>query len=329
MAELSVSYTDLQGEVALALDWNRTVGSWSSAETNDFARINKKALQQFYFPGPLPGDRVGHVWSFLRPLAPLTLRAPYAEGTVSSASTTVTLSDGTWPSWAASGDLWVDGQRLSVASRTNDTVIVLDNAPTSALSADSYQLIQHYYDLVSDFGGMDSNAMTFRRDQGRCGEIQVVHEGDVRRNDQQGTTGTPQRVAIVPVAPTSVASARWQAIFDPLPDADLIIEYRYAASPPLLDGSTHIYHYGGPPYSRAVVASYVDMAFQTIRDSDEKHEAFLEALQQAVRYDQANHGVHTMGRGPLSLGPGELGYGDYLRRRRETVSAVGFGNLVP
>ncbi len=328
MAEISISFTDLKGEVALALDWNRTVGSWSAAEAADFARINKRALAQAYFPPPLPGERMGWVWSYLRPIASLQLYAPYAEGTVSSASTTVTLTGGTWPTWAASADLWVDGQRLTVATRTNGTTIVLDNAPTSALSGESYQLIQHYYDLASDFGGMDSNAFTFRRDQNGCGEIAIVHEGDVRRSDREGSAGTPRRAAIVPVAPTSTATQRWQAVFDPAPDADMVLEYRYAASPPLLDGSSHVYHYGGAPYSNLFIASYVDVAFQMIRDSDEKHGAFLEALQQAVRYDQANHGVHTMGRGPLSLGPIGDSYGNYLMRRRETVRSSGFDSLV-
>jgi hypothetical protein len=324
---LAVSYTDLQSEVALALGWNPTAASWTSAQTNTlWPRINKKALYQAYYPEPLDGERVGHGWSFLKPRGSLTLNVPYTTGTVAIAAGVVTLTGGTWPSWAASGDLWVDGGRYPVNTRDSNSQITLVDTTVAVSAGETYELIQHAYDLPSDFARMQSNALTFRRDQTTCGEIPLVHPVDLMKSDRDGSTGTPTKAAVTPVAPTATNDARWQLQFaDPLPNEALIIEFDYEASPPLLDGSgVKIYPYGGPPFSRMYLASYIDAAFQTIRDSFEMHGAFLEALRQAVMYDRAAHAPHTMGFGARSKGSRTI---DYQKYRASTYRGYDFTEL--
>lgn len=326
---LAVSYTDLKGEVALALDINRTVASWTSAEISDFARVNKEGLNQFYFPPPLQNERVGHVWSFLRPKAPLTINAPYSTGTVTIVAGVATLAGGTWPTWAAAGTLIVANVRYPVNIRGSGSSITLNDTTVAASAGTSYQLVQLEYDLASDFGGMESNAFTYTVDQPGCGEIKIVHEGDLRRADRLGnSSASPMYACVVPVASDATTDTRWQVIFSSYFSVASTLEYRYAAIPPLLDGSTYVYHYGGAPYSRAVVASYIDVAFQKIRDSFEKHDAFLEALRQAVMYDRANHAVHTFGQGVRSYGPQEVGLGNYLTNRRRLAAGITFDSLV-
>lgn len=311
---LAVSYTDLQSEVALALGWNPTPASWTSAQTNTlWPRINKKALYQAYFPEPFDGERVGHGWSFLKPRGTLTLNAPYSTGTVAITAGVVTLTGGTFPSWAASGDMWVDDNRYPVNTRGGNTQVTLVDTSVTISSGASYQLIQHAYDLPSDFTRMQSNALTFRRDQTASGTIQLVHPGDLMRADRDGSEGTPTIAAVTPVAPTATEDARWQLQFaDPIPNQAFAVEFDYEASPPLLDGTgVKIYPYGGPAFSRMYVASYVDMAFQTVRDSMEMHGAFLEALRQAVMYDRAAHVPHTLGFGKRSKGSRTIDYQKY------------------
>jgi hypothetical protein len=327
---LAVSYTDLQTEVALALGWNPTAASWTPAQTNTlWPRINKKALYQAYYPEPLQEERVGHGWSFLKPRGSLTLNEPYSTGTIAIAAGVVTLTGGTWPSWAAAGDLWFNDLRYPVSIRTNGTSITLVDTTVAVSAGESYELIQHAYDLPSDFARMQSNALTYRRDSIACGTIELVHPGDLMRSDRDGSTGTPTKAAVTPVAPTATDDARWQLQFaDPIPNQAFIVEYDYEASPPLLDGSgVKIYPYGGPPFSRMFLASYIDAAFQTIRDSFEMHGPFLEALRQAVMYDRAAHAPHSLGFGARSRGPRTFDMGRYLNGRRASYRGYNFTEL--
>jgi hypothetical protein len=319
---LAASYTDLQGEVATALNWHRTIASWTANNTSDFAKVNKRALQQGYFPEPLAGERTGHVWSYLRPKGTLTLNGSYSTGTVAIAAGVVTLTGGTFPSWAAAGDLWVDGERYSVNTRDGNTQVTLNNTTVAVTAGATYSLIQHEYDMPSDFGGMDSDGFKVRRDQTECGFIPLWTPGDAEEFDRsQGGVGLPTRAAVVPVAATATDDTRWRAIFvGPLPKDDLRLEFRYKAIPPLLDGTTHVYHYGGAPFSRMFIASYVDMAYQLVRNSFEMHDAFLTALRQAVMYDRQMNAAHTFGQGVKSRGSRTNNISRYMHTQKS-----GFG----
>jgi hypothetical protein len=330
---LAASYTDLQGEVAAALGWHLTIASWNAQNTLHFAKINKDALRQACFPDALDGERTPHVWSWLRPKGTLTLNAPYSTGTVTiaanGAGSIVTLAVGTWPTWAASGDLWVDGERYPVLSRTSDSVIRLVSLTATAAAGTTYSLIQHEYDLPSDFGGMNSDGFKVRRDQAECGFIPLWTPGDAEQHDSDDWgVGLPSRAAVVPVAATATDDTRWQAIFTgPLPKDDLRIEYRYKSIPPTLDGSTYVYHPGGAPFSRMFVASYIDMAFQIVRNSYEKRDAFAAALRQAVMYDRQMNTPHTFGKGAKSIGERTADQMEYINSRR-AQNSYDFDSLV-
>jgi hypothetical protein len=323
---LASTYDNLRSEVSLALGWNLTLASWNSHNTAQFAIINKYALQQAYYPEPLPGERTGHVWSWMRPKGVLTLNAPYSTGTVTivadGAGAIVTLASGTWPSWAAAGDLWVDGERYAVLSRTSNSVIRLVSTTASEAAGTTYKLIQHEYDLPADFGGMNSDGFKIRRDQQDCGFIPLWTPGDAEGVDSvYTTTGVPTRAAVVPVAATATADTTWQAVFyGPLPKDDLRLEFRYKAIPPVLDGSTHVYHYGGAMASRMVTASYLDAAYQKVRDSFEMHDAFLAAQRQAIMYDRQANAPHTFGRGQRSIGSRTPDAMEYVNARRAQES---------
>jgi hypothetical protein len=318
---LQASYTDLQGEVARALNWHLTVGSWTSTNTSDFSKINRDALRQVYFPEPLDGERSPHVWSWLRPKGTLDLNGAYATGTITVAAdasgSIATLASGTWPSWAASGDLWVSGEKYAVSSRTSDSIIRLVNVSVTVAAGTSYSLKQHEYDLPEDFGGMNSDGFVVRRDQNECGFIPLWTPGDLQKADRDNTgEGLPSRASIVPVVPTATDDSRWQVQFaDPMPREDLRLEYYYKAIPPVLNGTTYVYHHGGAPMSRMVIASYIDMAYQKVRDSFEKRDAFRAALRQAVMYDRQANPAHSFGRGVRSIGGGSRDSRAYVRSR--------------
>jgi len=82
--------------------------------------------------------------------------------TVTSGSTAVSLSGGTFPSWAANGEVWFSGRMYSIASRTDGTNIVLDDeyvgdteSPTSGwtVALSSYTLNADMYEFHQLFEG--------------------------------------------------------------------------------------------------------------------------------------------------------------------------------
>ena len=79
---LAVSWTVLTDEVQRALGWRKASGSWSSIQTADFGAGLASGLRWCYYPPVMPGETAPHIWSFMSQVGKLTIRAPYATGTV-------------------------------------------------------------------------------------------------------------------------------------------------------------------------------------------------------------------------------------------------------
>lgn len=279
-----------------------TSPAWSTIQSQDVADILKRGQHAVYWPRLPEG---AYSWSFLKPtLAQLTLRAPYSTGTVGVTSTTVTLSGGTWPTWAAAGELFVNDEWLTVASRGSGTSLTLDAAPSATISAGtSYQLICREYALPDDFGGMATpQGFSYRRDQDWGPKISLVNESMIRNADQSSNvSGPPAYAAIVPVAPTTSTDLRWNAIFDCLPDQDYPLWYRYSVIPAIID-ATNVYAYVPAYLHDTLVAACVDVALQTLYQDFSKHGAFQESLRGAIQIDRQMNRAETLGFGAYSDG---------------------------
>lgn len=97
-------------------------------------------------------------WQWLHTHGRLLTSAPYSTGTISTSGTAVTLTGGTFPSWAATGGYLQVGEEIArVATRSSDTALVLDSTLTlKANVTDSvYTLYRTVYALPSDFRNMD------------------------------------------------------------------------------------------------------------------------------------------------------------------------------
>lgn len=97
-------------------------------------------------------------WAYYHVHGRVITQAPYSTGTVTSSGSTVTLTGGTWPSWAATGAyLKVGTEICRVASRTSGAVIVLDSslALKANVTAQPYTLYRTVYPLPSDFRNLD------------------------------------------------------------------------------------------------------------------------------------------------------------------------------
>lgn len=82
-----------------------------------------------------------------------SLDAAYNTGTIAltTSSPNVTLTTGTWPTWAASGKLFYQGKIYFIDSRTSGSVIVLSTAwKEASVTAGAYVIFRDEYSLVTD-----------------------------------------------------------------------------------------------------------------------------------------------------------------------------------
>lgn len=321
---LDPTRTELLRVIAHIANFHRDPDSWSTDQKTDGFDVLKEALLQVYFPQAVGNDNVPWEWTFLKISAPLQLYGAYATGTVTIAAngsgSIVTLADGTWPSWAADGEIWIGGARYTVLSRTSGSVIRLDDVAVTAAAGTPYSLRKSQYALPDDFGSMFSEGFTYRRGNDNQGSITLLREPAMRRLDQRDFNGPARHAAIMPMSPNDdVESTRWYATFWPSPESDAVVDYVYQASPPTISSLgtvTNIFAYGGPAHALTIRASVEDRAYQKFHRSMEKHDAFLEQLYRSVRLDQRRNGAFSLGKGARSLAPSGPFYEEALYDHR-------------
>lgn len=130
---------------------NFTRGGGMDAEQSDY----RDAIQHAF------RDLVqGREWRYLFAEYRLALDAPYTTGTIAYDYTggtyerMVTLTSGTWPTWAALGRITIAGITYDVEDRKSSTVITLtaNNCPAADIAASTaYALYHNVYSLPIDF----------------------------------------------------------------------------------------------------------------------------------------------------------------------------------
>jgi hypothetical protein len=313
---IGLTYTELRRHIGREIGKDRDPSAWSSASTTDVLDILKGGLRQKYWPPILPGESTPHVWSYLQPtLAQLELHGAYETGTVSVTTGTVTLSGGTWPTWAAQGDLWVNDGYYPVSTRTNGTTLVLHDTSVTGLSGETYSLKHREYDLPDDFGGM-VEPFTYRVDQSQWRPLTRVNEALIRSRDVYAEIAAPPEMfAVTSVAPTSAQESKQRAVFFPLPNGTYTLWYRYSVVPPMLDGSSYVYAHGGAEYSETLKLSCLDVALSTLYRDDSAHPRFMESLAASVQRDRRMNRPTTHGHGVFSDGYDLSGSDRWSRHR--------------
>jgi hypothetical protein len=135
-------------------------------------------------------------WSYYHVHGRVITDAPYTTGTITSSGTTVTLTGGTWPSWAATGGYLKAGEQIArVASRTSGSILVLDSVlglKTDASSA-PYQLYRTVYPLPADFRNMDEPSDEYNWWSGNY----VTPDQAMKLERVSNTSGTPLHWTII------------------------------------------------------------------------------------------------------------------------------------
>jgi|TARA_R100000458_G_C8264991_1_gene240153 hypothetical protein len=218
---MAITNSDLEAFVRRALGFHNTADSATESLIDSCVEA---ATMAFFLPAPLPGENVGHIWSFLYAPTHFHTSAPYDTGTITISGTTVTGSGTVFPANATSGQLLVNDQLLEISARGGDTALTVANAPSANItSAASYQIIFIHYALPALFAG-NIGDVVFSPGQGD-GPLKVTSANAIESMHQNSslTTGTPEYIAFngVDMEGGSVIKI-W-----PVPDASYQLHYTY------------------------------------------------------------------------------------------------------
>ncbi len=294
---LVLGYNEFRQETAHHVGWTRDSAKWDSDKLTSLERILQTALVRVYTPAPIEPGRPAHKWSFFYPVATLTTTAPYSTGTVTIAAGVVTLVGGTFPSWAASGDLTVDGVSYTVVTRDGGNQVTLDDTSVTKATASNYVLAQSAYDLPSDFGGF-LGSMTY--DPGISTlwpALQFASEAMIRERKQNDTTtARPRWYGIRPKPFVATTGQRWETILDPSPDGAYRLTYRYQVLPAMIS-EANPYPLGGQQLSETILEACLAVADERFNEGGNGlHQAkFMERLAAAIQLDQDRSTPDFMG----------------------------------
>lgn len=174
-----------------------------------------------------------HNWTYYYTLGRLNTVEPYATGTIEYDHTggayerMVTITSGTWPTWAASGVLSIDDTLYEVYSRKSNTQLTLStnsNPGADVAAGTSFTLFQDNFALPANFQSMGeliiaSNARTL--------QPETPNSWLSRKRIWRGT-GTPYSYCILgdPNYQNTIAIA-----FYPPPDQVYSLDYIYRRRP--------------------------------------------------------------------------------------------------
>lgn len=287
MAEstLSTTRSEILQAVGDFFGYTRNPHVWTREETAQITRVVRSGERQFYSPPPVGG--VTHTWSFLRPRLRITISAPYATGTVGISSGTVTLTGGTWPEWAADGHLVVDGVGYAVASRTSNSVLVLDDTSVTVASGTDYALQRWQYTLPDDFGGFIDAWLAYTPENNQREAVALVSVPEILRMRQQAISVASPRAAVTPVnSTTASAGQRFELLVFPTPTQAGTLEATYYAIPNQATDALP-YPLGGQVHAETVLQACLAAAELERDKRPGPHKLlFLERLAASITHDK-------------------------------------------
>lgn len=303
-----MDYSNLLDRVGRHLFGIRT--GFSSEQLADITDCISDGLNRIYS---------AHDWSFLRPVVDISTTAPYATGTITIAAGVVTLTGGTFPTWAADGVLKVSNNYYSVASRASGTQITLDNTTVTIASASSYQLARPEIPMDAAFEAIDgdSDLTYYPGPDTWYPAVKQRHDATIRRLESENPDFDRPLFYSVRTArfDPDVGSLRVLALY-PAPDQVYTFRVPMRLRPiPLDSGNPN--PIGGELLSQAILAACLASAERNLDDRNNVHEGqYQEQIALAIAKDQDRST-------PTALGPdapaGEPGFRmvSYEHRMRE------------
>lgn len=286
-AAMTVSYTNLLERVGRFLFGQRS--GYSDAETFDIEDCIRDGLRRVY---------AAHDWSFFKPLTDISTTAPYDTGTIEVVDGVVTLTDGTFPSWAADGLLKADNSYYSVASRDSGTQITLDDTSVDIDAETTYELGRPEISMPTAFEDVAGDSeLSYYPDQNQLyPPVRQRHDSTIRKlhmDDPYFDRPIYYSVRTVEFDPT--VGSRKVLAFYPTPDAVYVLRCPMILRPVFIDDDNP-YPVGGETLSAVIQEACLAAAEHNLDDGDGVHEKrFLELLPAAIRADQEKSSPTTLG----------------------------------
>ncbi len=181
--------------MALVAGLDRNPGNWEPDELEDVRAVIRAGIRKFLHP-PLVDGRI-HQWRFLERQFVAQGEPTYITGTIAVVAGVVTLTGGTWPTWADDAILRVGSVSYYVDTRTSGTVLALETDGTTVASGTTFELHRWRHPMPTDFGELIDGAIyssgsgTYqsRRLQGSDeAEIRLRHAVNFRSSSNTGDT---------------------------------------------------------------------------------------------------------------------------------------------
>lgn len=290
------SYSMLTDRVGHFLFGIRT--GFSSDQLDDIEQCIRDGLHDVYTP---------HSWSFFRPIAEITTNAPYATGTVSIAAGVVTLTGGTWPTWAASGILKVSNSYYEVDSRGSNSQITLEDTSVTVASGTSFQLGRPEYDLPTGFEAISGDS-DLNYEPGASNfypPVKQRHDSRIRLLQENNPYyDRPRLYSIRTVQFDATVGSRKRLALYPTPDAAYVLRVPMLLRPTMID-ETNQYPIGAELLTQVIIEACLAAAERNFDEEKKGHsEQFAIMLPLAIKNDLERSS-------PTSLGPdrGDCYYG--------------------
>jgi len=270
-----------------------------------------------------------HDWSFLHPVVDVTTTAPYATGTITIAAGVVTLTGGTFPTWADDGVLKVNDRYYSVASRGSATQITLDSTALTVATASSYQLARPEVELDDAFDSVtnDSDLTYYPSPDCWYPPVKWRHDATIRQlegNNPEFSRPVFYSVRTVRFDPT-VGSRKVLALY-PAPDQAYTLRVPMHLRPLLMD-EVNLYAIGGEVLSQVILEACLASAETNYEERENTHERrFLELLPLAIRGDQERSSPTSLGADGSRIGR-MWSHDESYRLRESRIGGVSLGGV--
>tara|TARA_Y100000593_G_scaffold80998_1_gene151350 strand:- start:3044 stop:4282 length:1239 start_codon:yes stop_codon:yes gene_type:complete len=282
---------------------------FSADQTSDIEMCIRDGLHDVYS---------AYAWSFFRPIEDISTTAPYATGTVTIASGVVTLSGGTFPSWAEDGLLKVSDSYYSVATRDSNTQVTLDDTTVAVSAASGFELGRPEIPLPATFEAIaNDSALTYYPDQNELyPPVRQRHDQDIRtrqQNDPYYDRPVFYSVRTVEFDP-DVGSRRRIALY-PTPDKQYVLRVPMILRPLPISASDQ-YPVGGETLSQLITESCLAAAERNYDEQDGRHTTrFQQLLPLAIAADKEKSSATSLG---ADAPRGESRHGEDYRALRAT-----------
>lgn len=316
-AAMTASYATLLERVGHYLFGIRS--SFSADQIVDIEESIEDGLHDVY---------TAHNWSFFSPIAEVTTTAPYTTGTVTVASGVVTLTTGTFPSWAAVGVLKIAENYYDINTRDSNTQVTLEDVTVTVVAASTYVLSRPEYDLPTGFEAIagDSNLHYEPGKSNFYPPVRQRHDSQIRamQQDYASDEDRPIYYSVRTVEFDPTVGSRKRIAFYPTPDAAYVLKVPMILRPTMID-ATNLYPVGGETLAQVITEACLAAAERNLDEMEGRHsKRFNELLPLAIKADMEKSSPTSLGRD----GSRTRAYGDTERDRALRMGDVSLNGVV-